>query len=143
MRYLAIDYGLERTGLAFSEGEIAFPLCTLILKECGNRKALLQALVDKVIEIKADAIVMGLPVLLDGKDSEITKQVKNIVVRLKRRINLPIYYMPEILSSEQALFDLKEANVSIKKRKLILDQQAAVRILSSFLNEPECRRKLA
>ena len=42
--------------------------------------------------------------------------------------------MTEVLSSEEAWADLREAGLKVRKRKAVLDQQAAVRILSSFLS---------
>ena len=48
--------------------------------------------------------------------------------------------MPEFLSSEEAAADLEEAGLRRDRRKDVLDQQAAVRILESFLAEPEDRR---
>ena len=138
MKLVAIDYGLERTGLAVSDpdGHMAFPLATLALKNFADRKAFLAALTQAVADTGAQAVVMGLPCLDDGTDSLTTRQVRNITERLKRRIDLPFYYMPEFLSSEEAWGDLREAGLKRNKRKAVLDQQAAVRILSSFLALP-------
>ena len=138
MKLVAIDYGLERTGLAVSDpdGHMAFPLATLALKAFADRKAFLERLAQTVAEAGAQAVVMGLPCLDDGSDSLTTRQVRNVTERLKRRIDLPFYYMPEFLSSEEAWSDLREAGLKRAKRKAVLDQQAAVRILSSFLALP-------
>ena len=86
---------------------------------------------------------MGLPLLDDGTDSLTTRQVRNITARLKRRLDLPVFYMPELLSSEEAWADLREAGVRVGKRKAVLDQQAAVRILASFLALPPEQRRPA
>ncbi len=51
--------------------------------------------------------------------------------------------MPELLSSEEAWADLREAGVRVGKRKAVLDQQAAVRILASFLALPPEQRRPA
>ena len=48
--------------------------------------------------------------------------------------------MPEFLSSEEAWSDLREAGVRRPRRKDVLDQQAAVRILQSFLSLPPDQR---
>lgn len=145
MRYAGIDYGLARTGLAVSdpEGRVAFPLATFRLADYAGRSALLDALAERIRTEGAEAVVMGLPLLLDGGESLTTRQVRNVTERLKRRLELPVYYMPELLSSEEAAQDLREAGLSREKARAVLDRQAAARILASFLSEPEERRRLA
>jgi putative Holliday junction resolvase len=51
--------------------------------------------------------------------------------------------MPELLSSAEALQDMRQAGAKADKRRTALDQQAAVRILASFLSLPPDRRRLA
>ncbi|MBQ7585443.1 MAG: Holliday junction resolvase RuvX [Desulfovibrionaceae bacterium] len=139
MRYVGIDYGLSRTGLAISDEEerFVFPLATFSLKDYPSRKDLLDALAAKIIEAKAEACVMGLPLPLEGPETLICKQIRNVTKRLQRRIPLPFYFMNEALSSEEAWADLKESGLKWSKRRKVLDQQAAVRILESFLsNKP-------
>lgn len=135
MKFVSVDYGLARTGLAVSDpdGRMAFPLVTVRLQDYTDRKLFLAALTEKIIETGAEAVVVGLPLTQDGKESLTTRQVRNVTQRLKRRIPLPFYYMVEELSSEEAWADLREAGLKMRKRKAVLDQQAAVRILSSFL----------
>ena len=98
--------------------------------------------------VKSDAYGHGLlPVaralLDDGTDSLTTRQVRNVTERLKRRVDLPVFYMPELLSSEEAWSDLRDAGLTARKRKAVLDQQAAVRILASFLALPPEQRRPA
>ncbi len=142
---MGVDYGLARTGLAVSdpEGRLAFPLTTLRLEDYADRKAFLAALVAGITAEGAGAVVMGLPLLDDGTDSLTTRQVRNITGRLKRRLDMPVFYMPELLSSEEAWSDLREAGLKARKRKAVLDQQAAVRILASFLALPPGQRRPA
>lgn len=144
LRLAAIDYGLERIGLAVCdpEGTMAFPLRTVRLSDFGSRKAQLDAIAAMITAESAGGVVLGLPLMRDGAESETTRQVRNFCSRLKRRLDLPFFYMPEFLSSEEAWSDLVEAGASRRKRRAVLDQQAAVRILSSFLNlEPHQRRR--
>lgn len=141
MRFAGIDYGLARTGLAVSdpEGHLAFPVATFHLADFGGRSALLDALAGRILKEGAEAVVMGLPLCEDGSESLTTRQVRNVAGRLKRRLELPFYYMPELLSSVEAAQDLSACGLSRQKARAVLDQQAAVRILSSFLNEPPAR----
>lgn len=142
MKYLSIDYGQKRTGLAVSdpEGAFVFPRCTLHKTTRERFFAELLA----VIEAEApDALVVGLPVNLQGDDTLTTVQTRNMVNSLKRRVALPVFWMPEILSSHEAEADLHEAGLRGAARKAVLDQQAAVRILESFLAQSETQRSPA
>lgn len=134
MKFLALDYGQKRTGIAVSDpnGKLAFPRITLVKQ---TRAAFFARLMELIDEEKPDAIVIGLPVLLDGKDSLTTRQVRNFVASLARRCSLPLYWMQETLSSHEAQLDLQEAGHSMAHMRPVLDQQAAVRILQSFLDQ--------
>lgn len=145
MKYAAIDYGLARTGLAASdpEGRLAFPLATFRLADYQSRSALLDALAARILAEGAGAVVMGLPLREDGSESLTTRQVRNVTQRLKRRLDLPVYYMPELLSSVEAEQELRAAGLSTARIRQVLDSEAAARILSSFLAEPAERRRVA
>jgi len=145
LKAMALDYGLVRTGIAITDlgGCMAFPLCTIYCPPNSSKADFFINLI-QCIEKEAPAyIVVGLPLLKDDSSSLITRQVKNFVQRLKRRVELEIFYMPEFLSSFEAQSDLIHSKMKAKKKKAILDQQAAVRILQSFLSEPEHRRQKA
>ena len=145
LKFMGIDYGLARVGLAVSdpEGRLAFPLATLRFSEYATRKLLLAALAARIQKEGCEAVVMGLPELPDGSESLTTRQVRNFTERLKRRLSLPFFYMCEALSSEEAWADLREVGMKADRRRMVLDQQAAVRILASFLAQPENRRRTA
>ena len=145
MKYVGVDYGLARTGLSVSdpEGRLAFPLTTLRLEDYADRKEFLAALVAGITAEGAGAVVMGLPLLDDGTDSLTTRQVRNFAASLKRRMNLPIYYMNEVLSSADAESRLAAAGLNARAIKDVIDQEAAALILESFLSQPESLRKEA
>ena len=70
-----------------------------------------------------------------------TRLVRNVTERLTRRVPLPFYFMSERLSSEAAERELREVGRTGRRCKAVLDQQAAVRILESFLSlSPDQRR---
>lgn len=122
---------------------MAFPLKTLRLSDYGNRKAVLAAIAELANANKVEAIVMGLPLGLNGSESEMSRVVRNAAEKIKRRLPLPFYWMPEALSSEEAKMDLQVAGLRGRKLKAVLDQQAACRILTSFLALPEDQRRAA
>ena len=138
MKFLAIDYGQKRVGLAVSDptAGLAFPLRTI---QRETRKVFFTELLNILHNENIDAVVVGLPLHMDGTDCLATRQTRNFVDSLKRRTTLPLYWMNEVLSSFEAEEDLRQACVNPRKTAYILDQQAAVRILQSFLAQPQDR----
>ena len=139
MKYLALDYGLKRVGVAVSdpEGRMAFPRCTLARDTRDGFFSELLALLERE---RPDAVVLGLPLHVDGTECLTTRQVRNFAASLKRRMALPLYWIDEALTSRQAESDLREAGLSARAIKQVVDQQAAVRILETLLAQPENRR---
>ena len=140
MKLLGIDYGQARTGIAITDpgGRMAFPRCVL---RKDTRQAFFAELCALIAAEAPQAIVVGLPLPDDGGTSLSVNQVRNFVQRLKRRVDLPIFYMEELLTTHEAREHFREAGRRPADGEL--DQQAAVRILEAFLNEPESRRKPA
>ena len=140
VKVLGIDYGRTRTGIAVTDagGRMAFPRCVL---RKDTRQAFFAKLCTLIAAEAPQAIVIGLPLLEDGGESLSTRQVRNFVRSLKHRVDLPMYYMEELFSTHEAREQFREARRIPASGEL--DQQAAVRILESFLNEPEARRKPA
>lgn len=132
MRALGIDFGLRRVGLAVSDptGTLVSPLRTI---ERTTRDALFDEIGEILQKESIQAIVVGLPLSLDGEDTLTTRQARNFAQSLSRRTELPIHLMDERLTSAQAEEELSAANVRGAKRKMALDSQAAVVILRSWL----------
>lgn len=134
--YIAIDYGLKRVGFALSDAvtNLVFPLCTL---DRSVKVKFYEEMKELVEKHNPQAFVLGLPFHEDGSSCITTSQVRNFAASLARRFPIPIYYMEELLSSYEAEADLRSLGLKAKKIKNIVDQQAAVRILESFLNSPK------
>jgi putative Holliday junction resolvase len=132
MRTLGIDFGLKRVGLAVTDpdGMMAFPRPAL---ERTTKDRLFADLLALIEADRIERIVVGLPLALDGSDTETTRQARNFAERLGRRTPLPIEFMDERLTSAEAEGLLKEAGLCGKKRKTRLDSQAAVIILEAWL----------
>ena len=118
-------------------GTMAFPRQTLAMQ---GRDAFLASMVAMVAQEGIGGIVIGLPCFANGDESETTRMVRNVAARLGRHCPVPVYLMPEELSSSEAEERLKEAGARGTKRQARLDQAAAVLILESFLALPEERR---
>jgi putative Holliday junction resolvase len=130
MRYLAIDYGAKRTGLAICDAAetIASPLTVL-----HGRKNLPEKIADIAGSENVDAIVLGLPLNMNGTEGLQTKLVRIFAEQLKNHISVPIYFQDERLSSFGAEEKLAPADFTRGKRKKRIDAVAAAEILEAFL----------
>ena len=139
MKFLGIDFGLKRVGLAVTDpgGSMVFPLATL---ERTSRDALFAELLAVIAREGVEAVVVGYPAPPDGGESLTARQAANFARSLARRTPLPVSLMDETLSSQAAEEDLAQAGVKAGRRKQVLDQQAAVRILESYLASREPSR---
>lgn len=123
MKYLGIDFGLRRLGLAISDGQLATPL--KVVKVLGF-KDVLQKVTDIVQNEGFDKIVIGLP---EGK---IGQTVLKFVSALKKK-GLNVITSDETLSSQQALEKMIELGIPKHKRRLTDDKAAAI-ILQDYLD---------
>lgn len=134
MRYLAIDYGTKRTGLAICD-----PTETIVspLAVVRSDKQLLKKLSEVVAKEAVQAIVVGLPLNMDDSQGFQTKLVLGFVKRLKAALNVPIYFQDERLSSFAAEEKLNDAGYCGLKKSRRLDAVAAAEILQAFLSMPK------
>ena len=140
MKYLAIDYGHKRAGIAVSDagGSMAFARTTL---ESAPPEVFFRKLLDLIVEETAESLVLGLPLNLDGEETAASARVRAFAAQLHRHTDLPIFLINEALTSFAAEAELREAGLSAKKRAALLDQQAAVHILQTFLSTPTHKRE--
>lgn len=132
MRYLAIDYGGKRTGLAICDAAetIVSPLTVI-----HGQKELLQKIIDTVEVEKVEAIVLGLPLNMDDSQGPQAKLVLKFADQLQAHVNIPIYFQDERLSTFGAEEKLAAADFTRGKKKKRLDAIAAAQILEAFLEQ--------
>ena len=130
MRYLAIDYGTKRTGLAICDAAetIASPLKTI-----SGHKGLVKLIAEVIDAEQIDAVVLGLPLNMDDSDSDQTRIVRRFYEQLKKNLQIPVYLQDERLSSFGAEERLAPANFTKGKIRQRLDAVAAAEILEEFL----------
>jgi len=132
MRYLAIDYGTKRTGLAICDRAetIASPLAVI-----EGQKELLKKIAEVVETEKVEAVVLGLPLNMNGSESSQTKLVLKFAEQLKDYLSIPVHLQDERLSSFSAEEKLTPANLTRGKKRKRLDAIAAAEILEAFLEQ--------
>jgi len=132
MRYLAIDYGTKRTGLAICDsGEtIASPLTVI-----QGQKELLKKIAEVVETENVEAVVLGLPLNMTGTESAQTRLVFKFAEQLKDYLHIPVHFQDERLSSFSAEEKLTSAKFTRGKKRKRLDAVAAAEILEAFLEQ--------
>ena len=130
---LGLDLGEKRVGVAVVPRgtTMAFPLKTIPRKGREQFAAEIEALVK---EQKAEKIIIGFPRTLKGTIGPAAQKVADDVKWLETRWSVPVVFWDEWLSTKEAGRVLLVADVSREKRKEVIDQLAAQRILQSYLD---------
>ena len=146
MKAISLDVGDKTIGVALSDALMLTAQGLMTIERIGIRKD-----ADKVLalvkEHGCDTIVMGLPLNLDGSDSIQTEKVRAFRTMLENKMKsnaikgVEIVYQDERFTTKIAESVLIEADVSRKKRRDVIDKQAAVIILQSWLDRQAFLRK--
>jgi len=134
---MALDVGEARVGVAVSDplGLTAQPVTTI--RRVGIERDL-KAVADLARQCEAGAIVVGLPLKLDGGTGPAAASILAFVERLRGAVEIPVVTWDERLSTVQAERALLEGDVSRRRRRETIDRVAAAIILQSYLDS---RRK--
>ena len=130
---LGVDPGMKTLGLAISDRTrlIATPLET-IRREKFTLDA--QHLLKIYTNNQASALIVGLPVNMNGTHGPRTQSVKDFCTNLLKLQDLPIFLWDERLSTMAVTRSMLEADMSRKKRKENVDKLAASYILQGVLD---------
>ncbi len=122
MKYLGIDFGEKRVGIAVSDedGKIAFPTAVL-----ANDKELLKNIVDLCMKNAVETVVMGESRDYQGQINDIMWKINGFKKQLET-IGFKVIFEPEFMTSIQAS--------QITGENKMLDASAAAIILQSYLN---------
>lgn len=138
MRWLAVDLGDKRTGLAVGDDETGFVspagvIETPIAREEGG--ALLRDLAAAIDEYGPDGIVVGLPLNMDGTEGPRAAMVRAFGARLHAASGLEVAFHDERLSTEAARWEMAGSGLTRGKKKALKDSLAAAGVLRDFLAE--------
>ena len=133
MRYLGIDLGEKRIGLAVSDGLGMVAAAYGHIQRRSRREDFTR--IEEIIRQEGiDHLVVGLPVLLSGEEGRMAAWARDYGTDLARHVNRPVAFWDEALTSEMAEESLRAQGLSKKKMKGKVDAVAAALILQSFLN---------
>ena len=135
MKYISLDLGSVTCGIAKSDtGRLAQPVKTLRFHPDDYDEA-----IDKILEYlkeeQPDLIVMGYPLLENDDEGPRAKLSREIGEIIEQESGIKVVLQDERNTTKDSETFLIQANVSRKKRKRIIDQQAAVRILQYYLDK--------
>lgn len=130
---LGIDYGTKRTGIAISDATKLIATC---LETIETYK--LEEYISKLLKSEnIDCFVVGYPVDLKNKNTDVTGHVKGFIKRLRNRYpNKKIHLIDERFTSKIAQKAIIESGIKKEKRKSksLVDKISATIILQDFLN---------
>lgn len=132
MRILAIDYGERRTGIAVSDelGITAQGLDTIVVRD---ETEILPRVAAVIREREAGRIVLGLPLNMDGTESEKSGKVRVFGAVLAGETGLPVIYWDERMTSMQAQRVMQEMEIKTGRRKPLVDRIAATLMLQEYM----------
>lgn len=135
-RYLALDAGAKRIGVAISDplGLTAQPLLTVMRK--ANPREDLRSLSRLARQHGCTEFLIGLPLRLSGESSAQTERVRRFAAQLAEYSGLPVRLWDERLTTQEAHSILYASGRKRQEHARLVDQVAATLILQSFLDHP-------
>jgi putative holliday junction resolvase len=133
-RFMAVDYGEKRVGLAISDelGMIASP-AGFIARRAGKRAPVAE-IIRRAEALEARGFLMGLPLDGNGNETEWTAEVRRVGTEIEKRTNLPVKYLDERFTTAASLRTIREMDGSTRGRKGDVDAMAAAILLQNALN---------
>ena len=136
-RFLAVDYGRKRIGLAISDplGMIASP-AGFITRRKGKR-APITRIIARATELEARGFLVGLPLDGEGDETEWTAEVRALGAEISKRTGMPVRFYDERFTTAAALRTVRELGESTRGRKGDVDSLSAAILLQHALNVPD------
>jgi putative Holliday junction resolvase len=134
VRVLGLDLGTKRIGVATSDrsGTLASPL--VVLHRSGDRRRDHEAIRKLVVEEEAAAVVVGLPLSLDGSMGPAAQGAVAEAAEIASVVGVPVDTYDERLSTVTADRDLMALRMRAEARRRVVDKVAAAVMLQSWLD---------
>lgn len=129
---LAIDHGDARIGLAATD---EFGIGTHPVETIDCRKTeIIPRILEVIAERKIQAVVLGLPLRMDGSEGTSSKKVRKFAKELRTNLgDIPLTLFDERFTTVTASEKLRSAGRKAKQQKDVIDQAAALEILKDYL----------
>lgn len=128
MKYLGIDYGTKRTGLAISNDSGTVAVVKEVVVGRGQQDVI--ACIKKIVDDeKVNAVVVGLPLRADSTRSKTTEIIERFIAKLANHLAVPVQTFDERLTSVMA------DKISPHRKHQPRDHVAAQILLQNFLDQ--------
>lgn len=133
-RFMAVDYGEKRIGLAISDplGMIA-SAAGFIARRTGKRAPIAE-IIRRAEALEARGFVVGLPLDGNGNETEWTTEVRRVGAEIAKRTGLDVRFVDERYTTAASLRTIREMGGSTRGRKGEVDAMAAAVLLQHALN---------
>lgn len=130
MKYLGLDYGKTRVGLALGDDVTKLAVGKGILEGLSQNKLITK--IKAIVNLeRIDRIVIGLPLNLAGEQTLMTEEVQRFIDKLRNHVNVPVQTFDERLTSQMA----ESLLIELPPDKRKIDQVAAQIILQNYLDQ--------
>lgn len=136
MRYLAIDPGEKRIGLAVGT-DVTRDAQPVQVIEAHDQDARLRAIGRAIEDYAPAALVLGLPLNMDGSEGSGAKAARQFADQLAERFGLSVHLVDERLTSEAANQAMSQTGLTRGRKKQLRDALAAAAILRDFFQRGE------
>jgi putative Holliday junction resolvase len=123
MRFMGIDYGTKRVGIALSDESNTFALPKTVIE---NSKSLLESIDSIARDNNVTHIVLGESKNYKGEDNKIMPKIQELKEKIENNLKLPVVLEPEFMTSHNA--------ERFQGKTELLDASAAALILQSYLD---------
>lgn len=132
MIIMSVDFGDARTGIAACDKLEMLASPVTVIKEY-NFDNCIKKVAEKAKELKAEEIIVGLPLNMNGTEGDRAEKCKDFASRLSELVSSPVKMWDERSTTVLAHNYLNSTNTKGKKRKEVVDAVAAVIILENYL----------
>lgn len=133
---MAVDLGAKRVGVAVSD-ELRITVRALAPIRRTSWKQLLRAVIEQVFAFDAQALVIGLPLCMDGDEGAAAAEARRIAQNFSRSLSIPVYLQDERLTSRAAEEKLRAEGIAVKNLRACIDSESAAIILRDFLADSQ------
>lgn len=134
MRILGIDYGDSRVGVAITDPLLITAQGLETISYNGNDKILLKRLEEIVKEYEVTTIVVGMPLNMNGTETERVEVTEKFIHKLKSRLGkIEIKTVDERLTTVEAHKTMNFLDINKKKKRGLVDTISAVYILETYM----------
>jgi putative holliday junction resolvase len=139
-RVLALDWGELRIGIALSDETqlLASPLTTLTRRR--GKRFPMPGFLELVETHQPVGLLVGLPINLEGAETEHSRQARELAAQVEQRTALPLELWDERMSTVVALNSIREQDGNIRGRRDEVDALAASVLLQHFLDARRARK---